>query len=334
MSAMSPTSEGFRLIFRRPAIVFAEISWRWSFAAATWFLGVMFLFEYADSLPVNPVERQMLGTQQPFLVLRAIQRIFHGSAFRFTEAGVLLAISLVLAWIVLASLGRAITVYSLIEELGIAVSDANERRGIFRSLLALNLLRAATALATLVAAFGSLLIANSLWASTRTSAADAIRLWFALLFLTIVAWATLNWLLSTAALFVIKDEVGAPSAIASTVHLCLEQTGPVLAAGVVFGFVHLGAFIVACGAAFTVLGAANLTGAGPFLFLEFLIAIAYSTVVHCLYVGRLAAYMKIIAGDLPDSGQVPSVSAFSLPGGSSAVDQSELILGDMPLPAT
>src|SRR5260370_22039415 len=247
MSAMSPNSEGLRLIFRRPAIVFAEIAWRWSFAAATWFLGVMFLFEYADSLPVNSVERLMLGTQQPFLFLRAIQRIFHGSAFRFTEAGVTVGIFLVVAWIVLVSLGREITVHSLIEELGIAVSGANERRGIFRSLLTLNFIRAAAALAAVVAAFGSLLIANSLWASTRTSAAGAIRLWFALLFLTIVAWTTLNWFLSTAALFVVKENVGAPSAIASTVHLCLEKTGSVLAAGAVFRFVHLCAFIVPAG---------------------------------------------------------------------------------------
>lgn len=334
MTALSPTSEGFRLIFRRPAIVFAEIAWRWSFAAAAWFLGVMLLFEYADSLPVNAVERLMLGTQQPFLVLRAIQRIFHGSAFRFTEAGVLLAISLVLAWILLASLGRTVTVRSLIDELGIPVSDANERGGVFRSLLALNFIRMAVALAAFVAAFGSLFIANSLWASTRTPAADAIRLWLALLFLTTVTWATLNWLLSAAALFIVKDRVGAPSAIASIAHLSLEKTGPLLVAGVLFGLVHLGAFIVASGAAFTVLGAANLIGAGPFFFLESLVAIAYSAVVHSLYVGRLAAYIKIIAGDLPDSQQVPSLPTYSLPGGSSAVDQSELILGDMPLPAT
>src|SRR5260370_813746 len=176
MSAMSPNSEGLRLIFRRPAIVFAEIAWRWSFAAATWFLGVMFLFEYADSLPVNSVERLMLGTQQPFLFLRAIQRIFHGSAFRFTEAGVLLAISLVLAWIVLASLGSAVTVRAVIEELGIAVSDTNERRVVFRPLLALNFLRAAVALPASLVPFslpvsssGSCIWAHSSWRPEQPS---------------------------------------------------------------------------------------------------------------------------------------------------------------------
>ena len=330
-SPSSPTATGFRLILRSPIIPFAEIAWRWSFGAAAWFLGVMFLFEYANSLPVNAVERLMLGTQQPVLVLRAMQRIFHGSVFRLAEAGVLLAIALVLAWVILASLGRALTVRSLIEELEIAVAAANHRRGVFRSLLALNFLRAAAALAALVAVFGSLLIANSLWASTRASVSDAIRLWFALLFLTIVAWATLNWFLSTAALFVVKDRVGVPSAISSTVHLCLEHSGPVLVAGVLFGLVHLGAFIMASGAALTVLSMASLLGAGPVLFLEVLIAIAYSAVAHSLYAGRLAAYMKIIAAG--DVSQVPSTPPYSLPGGGSAVDRSELILSDMPLPA-
>src|SRR5438445_1263805 len=120
MSSPSPTAEGFRLIFRRPAIPFAEIAWRWSFVAAMWFLGAMFLVQYADSLTVTRLERLMLGTNQPVLVLRAIHRIFQGSAFRFTKAAVLVAIALTIAWIVLASLGRAVTVRALTDEFRIA----------------------------------------------------------------------------------------------------------------------------------------------------------------------------------------------------------------------
>ncbi len=41
MSSFSPTAEGFRLIFRRLAIHFAEIAWRWTFAAAAWLLGAL-----------------------------------------------------------------------------------------------------------------------------------------------------------------------------------------------------------------------------------------------------------------------------------------------------
>src|SRR5947209_7777740 len=106
LTTQSPTTQAFRIIFRRMAIPFAEIAWRGSFAAAAWFLGTVYLLEYAGSLRVTNVERLMLGTNQPVLVLRAIRQIFEGSGFRFTRAGVLLAIALTLAWIVLSSLGR------------------------------------------------------------------------------------------------------------------------------------------------------------------------------------------------------------------------------------
>jgi hypothetical protein len=56
MRPISPTAEGFKLVFRRPSIPLAEIAWRWSFAAAAWFLSAMYLFVYADTLSLNTVD--------------------------------------------------------------------------------------------------------------------------------------------------------------------------------------------------------------------------------------------------------------------------------------
>src|ERR1700719_3144073 len=215
MGSPSPTAAGFRLILRRPAIVLAEIAWRWSFAVAVWFLGGAFLQQYAGSLSVNAVDRLLLGTRQPALILRALHRIFHGSALRFTTSGILLAIALTVAWIVLASLGRAVTLKAIMEELGITPSP-NTRRGTISSLFALNFLRATTILTAVVAGFGALLIVSGVWASTHLSAADATRFWLALLLLVWISWATLNWLFSTSALFVAADGLGALNAISAT----------------------------------------------------------------------------------------------------------------------
>src|SRR2546426_11862299 len=106
MNSSSPTAEGFRVVFRRPSVLLAEVVWRWSFAAAAWFLGTIFLLQYADGLPVTATDRLLLGTNQPALIWRAIHRIFQGSAFRFTGVAILLMTTLTIAWIVLASLGR------------------------------------------------------------------------------------------------------------------------------------------------------------------------------------------------------------------------------------
>jgi hypothetical protein len=337
MSSFSPTAEGFRMIFRRPAIPFAEIAWRWTFAAAAWVLGITFLLGYMGSLPVTAADRLLLGTQQPVLISRALQRIFHGSAFRFTEAGIVLLIGLGIAWIVLASLGRAATLSALLEEFGIA-SDLSRRISgrTLRSMLALNFLRAAVFLAAKVGGIGAILIASSFWASTHVSVGDASRLWFGLLLLDGVIWAILNWLLSTAAVFVAVEQKGALSAVGSCAGFCVEHPGRVIAAGIWFGLPHLGAFLTAWGAAFTVLSTVGAWRIGPALVLEFLIIAGYCAVADFLYTGRLAAYVAMVRG--PEAELSGEASPTGCAGGESSVDRSvdrdELILSDVPLLAT
>src|SRR5262249_58056940 len=97
------------------------------------------------------------------------------------------------------------------------------------------------------------------------------------------------------------------------------------------GFIHLGAWLFACGAAFTVLGAAGAIGARGVLFLEFLILLIYSAVVDFLRIGRLAAYVSIAyGGDEVVRHEIAPPSEL----GSGAVDPSELILSDVPLSAS
>jgi hypothetical protein len=201
-----------------------------------------------------------------------------------------------------------------------------------RSLFALNFLRVAVFLAAKVAGIGAILIASSFWASTHVSFGDASRLWFAVLFLDWMAWALLNWLLSTAAVFVAIEQEGSLGAIGSCARLCVERTGRVLAVGVWFGLPHLGAFITAWGAGFTVLSTVGAWRMGPALVLEFLIIAGYCAVADFLYTGRLAAYIAIVRGPEVELSRATSPAA---PGsGPTAVDRDELILSDVPLLAT
>jgi hypothetical protein len=328
MARVSPTAEGFRILFRRPSIPLAEIAWRWSFAAAAWFLSASLLLEYASTLRVNALDRLLLATQQPVLILQAIHRIFEGSAFRFTRAGLLLSTALAIAWVLLASLGRAITVRSIITE----VNAELKPMGGTGSLLALNFFQLAVALAGVIGAIGSALLASSTWASTRVSIGDAMRLWLAALFLTAIAWSMLNWFLSTATLFAVEQGRGAFDALASVVHLCIERPTAITVPGVLFGLIHFGIFLFTCGASFTVLGMAGVIGAGGVLFLECLIALTYSAAAGFLRIGRLAAYVSLGFGPT-DAGFVESPIA---PAGDSgaAIDASELILSDVPFAAS
>lgn len=298
------------------------------------YLGAAFLFEYASTLPLDMVDRLLLGTQQPVLIVQAIHRIFHGSAIRFTRAGLLLGVALTCAWITLATLGRVSTVRALLEELGMTPTDGPRRKTI-SSLAVLNFLRAASALAAVIAAVGAVILASSLWASTHAPVAVVARLWFALLFFAGAAWSVLNWHLSTASIFVIREPSGALEAVASTVNLWFERPGTLATIGFWFGLVHAGALMAGIGAALVMLGVIRFLGPGPVLLVECLILFLYCALADFLYIGRLAAYLALIRDTPAPGSRQPGQM---LPSGSandrSLVDQDELILSDLPLPAS
>src|SRR5260370_42155626 len=92
MSRTSPTLDGFRAAFRRPAFTFAEIAWRWTVGAVAWTLFLFSFIEYLNTLPVSRGDKTLLGTRQPVLIGRAISHIFRGSLNRAVFAVLLVAV--------------------------------------------------------------------------------------------------------------------------------------------------------------------------------------------------------------------------------------------------
>jgi len=323
----SPAITGFSLIFRRPSIPLAEIVWRWSFAAAAWFLVVMFAVEYLNSLPVNAVSRFLLGTGQPILIARALKRIFEGSALRFTEAGALLTFAVIVAWIVLASFGRAATVRSIAHELEIETLSS---QGVFGSLVAIHFLRVSLALASIVGIAGAALIASSVWASSQIGIADAGRILGLFWFLVCVLWAVTNWLLSTAAIFAVLDGKGPMAAVGSLTSLMISKTGDVISVSALFGAAHLAAFVAASSIAVVAIGLADAIPHATVAALIIFIIFAYCALADLLRIGQIAAYVSIIRADeLPTS----AADAGPAPTNDVSVDKAELILSDAPAPA-
>ena len=325
---ISPTAEGFKLIFRHPVIALAEVAWRWTFAIAAWFLASFFMIEYAGSLPVRALDRLLLSSQQPVLMLRALERIFHGSALRFTKGAILVTLALTVAWILLAAFGRLAVLRALLERFGL-FSEGRRRRALF-GLCGLNLLRAGVTLAAAACVMGAIFIPSSIWASTHVSAADVARLTSAGLFLTWIAWVVLNWFLTTAAIFVCRHGNGVLEALASPGRCCQERPGILFAVGVWFGLAHLGAFITAIFAGMVIFGAIGVLKPGLVFVLEIMLVLCYLIVADFLYVSRLAAYVAMTYGE-----QLPAAAESASPTISpSAVDACELILSDVPLAAT
>lgn len=356
MSTWSPTAEGFRTMFRRPALSLAEVVWRWSFgAAACVLLGLGFL-AYLDTLPVAPTDLLLLRTRHPFLIAKAFSHILHGSALRAALASIVLFTALALLWVLLASIGRSATLLSLLHYIRervwnfvnatdttstpvtpelLATETAPNWR--FRSLAGLHLLRAALALAAGAAAIGAVILAGFV-----SDPHPGVAFFFAIaaiLFLWLL-WSSVSWFLSTASIFVVHQGRDTFAALSSTVDLCRERFGPVVVVGAWFGLAHLVLFLVTTSVVAFPFAFVPLVPLGVVLTAVFLLALVYFAFVDTLYIGRLAGYVAIL--ETPPT-PVPVALPLelspkieqhpSMPAELAMVDQNELILSDTPLDA-
>jgi len=341
MTRRSPTLEGFRAIFHRPSFGLAEIAWRWSFAAAASLLLGFSFFEYLNTLPVSNGDLILLRTTQPVLISRAVLHIFRGSGPRVVETAVVLALTLGMAWVVVASLGRLATLDALLAyfrgDNRSTPSHQGKKNSRFPSLFALNFLRFAATLAASVGCLAAVLLGGSASRPTDPAPGGALLIILAVTLLVWLAWSTLNWFLSLAAVFVVADGRDTFSAITTAADLCQTRAGSVFAAGAWFGLAHVTAFVVATSVVAFPLGLAAILPAGVVLGGVLLVTLLYSAVADFLYAGRLAAYVTIV--EMPQSllsaqTPPPPPSCLDLSSqSSSAIDPSELILSDVPAPS-
>ncbi len=252
MSRVSPTLEGFRAAFRRPSLTFAEIAWRWTVGGVGWALSIFWFLEYLDTLPVSKSDMVLLATRQPFLVGQAIAHIVRGSLNRAAMAGLLAVLATSLLWVVLAAMGRAATIRALLDyfrrdsasDFPAETSSAAAPRPL-RSLIGLNFLRAAVVLATVLALVGAAVLASFASPEANPHPGLAFVIFLPLAVLVCFILSTLNWLLSLAGLFAVRDGEDTAGAIAAAVFFFRAHLGAVSAVSTWIGLAHLTAFSVA-----------------------------------------------------------------------------------------
>jgi hypothetical protein len=333
MPRVSPTVEGFRAAVRRPSLTFAEIAWRWTVGAVAWALSVFSLVEYLGSLPVTNGDAALLRTKQPLLIGRAIAHILRGSLNRAGLAALLAAVALSLLWIVAASVGRAATVRALLHYFRrrFAANISAERVDAMkpwplRSLIGLHFLRVALALAAMLAFVGAAILASFGSPGTHPRSGLAFIFFLPLAGLICLAWPMLNWLLSLACIFAVRDGNDVLSALSAAVTFSRKCSGPVFAVSTWTGLAHIAAFSIAATAVPFPLALIPVAPARVIVACVILLALAYSAVVDWLYMARLAGYICI--SEMPDT---PAESAtLSTPPPYTSIDRDELILSDVP----
>jgi len=338
MATVSPTLEGFRAAFRRPAFTVAEIAWRWCVGATATALFFFGLFEYLDTLPVTRGELLLLHSGQPYLIGQALAHIFRGSLNRLVASALIAALLLILLWIIAASLGRIATVRTLIEyfrERWPKEDDASEKdvrskvsSNSFVTLLRLHFLRVVAAVAAILGVCGAIIVAGFASPDKNPQPGLAFLLFLPLAALVLLIWLALNWLLSLAAVFAVRDGEETLGAISTAVSLCRERTGAVAAVSAWSGLAHLVLFGMATTVVSVPLGMAGLLPGRLVLLGMILVTLAYLAIVDWIYMARLAGYVCIV--EMPEEPVVTISQAPPLAPIQTSIDRNEPILSDVP----
>jgi len=376
--AISPTTEGFRAAFRRPSLTLAEVMWRWTVGATAAALFLFGLVEYLDTLPVTNGELLFLRTKHPYLVSEAIAHILRGSGTRVIAASMLATLLLGSLWIAAASLGRIATVRATVDYFRASVnrvviatglpddaagdvasgvyadsvraasdgslSDMNGGRSPLRALFRVNFLRAAVALAALLGFLGASILAGMVSPDTNPRPGLAFLLFLPLAALIGLAWWVLNWVLSLAAMFAVRDGDDAMGAVSAAVSFCRERTGRIFAVTIWTGLAHLVAFVGATTVISMPMGFIAIVPWRLVVAAMLLLMLAYFALADWLYMARLAGYVCI--AEMPEALLAPLPAPLPSPpagrGGlalgppvqnspiQTGIDRDETILSDVP----
>lgn len=293
MSQLFPVRQGFRVAFREPAVVLAEIAWRWTFGTVALALVAASVLAFLDTIPVGHGELLALRSRTPYLIADAIVHFFRGTGPRLARLVIILTPALAMLWIAAASLGRAATLRTLL-----AVQNAKDERPLAAPLIGLHFLRAALVLTALIAGVGAAILAG-LAATTGPQDRPGVFLVVFLVLISVIAAlrSRISWFLCLGSIFAVRDRRDTFGAIRDAVHLFGRQKSGFLATGAMFALLRGFAMAVATVASLVALALIGRVSDWVVTALLGMISLGYFAVSDFLYVARLAAYVAIDEDD-------------------------------------
>jgi len=288
MPSASPINDGFRTAFREPAIVLAEIAWRWTFGLAALALAAASFVAYLNTLPVSKMELLALRGHPRWLIAAAIGHILHGSP-RLVMAATIVLPAIFVLWIAAATIGRVATLKALLRR---------EGRVALAPQLGLNFLRAIVTLAALIGYLGAAIIAGRAAAGPYDVSPGVFLLVFVVLGMAVaIVRSRANWFLCLGAIPAARDECDTFTAISEAAGLFRRHPGRFAGTGAVFGTIHGVLFAFCTVVCLLALSLAAKVPPAATLFLLAVITLAYFAAVDFLYIARLAAYVAIDESD-------------------------------------
>lgn len=299
LSNESPIRYGFRAVWPEPSLPLAEIAWRWSWGAATllliWFAG----HEFLRSLTVTHRDEWQLQSGSPQLVADAIMHIFRGSGPAVLRLFLIVAPASVLLWVVAATLGRTVTLRSLVP---------GDARFTGRS-FCLHVWRAVVGVLTFIGIVLSFFLGAILMARTEPPQPLLfMAVFFPLTLVLTVLRSRINWLLLLGNIYVARG-MKAGEGFGRATQVFKRRSGDFIGVGIVAGVLRLILIGVVTMLDLALVPFVGKASSGLLWTAFVLITLAYFAISDWLYMVKLAAYTRIIEEDARPAAAPVAVAA-------------------------
>jgi len=289
--------EGFRVLRTQPALIPMEFLWRWSFGLGLLALCFFIYAHLRQFLILSGADELALRGQDPFAIAQAaasaiaqaMPLLLHTLAQVFGPAAAL--------WITASALGRGIITRIIVRrfatEYGLTIAPDAPRWAAFATL------QFARVLMLLVLVIGYL--SGSLIAALVTNGQDvftAALIVFAALAISGVLWSYVNWILSLAPIFLVRDALSPLDSVVAAIGFIRPNRSRLAAIALWNGTLRgLAATVISIAGvgAFALQLALPPLAATVLLVLE---TIAYLVISDICLLARFAAYASVAVREL------------------------------------
>jgi len=269
---------------RAPAAIVAEITWRWIFGIALWAILYYSFREYFASVEISSAEYNLLRSLEPYTWIAISARVVVAILTGLQVIGPIIVPAIAILWVALATIGRAATVRALAS----AEPSTN-----WVSTTMLHLIRAVLVLVSVLAFFGCGILINGLVGDPSKSFGPTFLLASISLLAIAVLWSVVNWFVSFAAIFTVRDHAGLFRSFREVADLYNGCSDSLYSSAFWFGLLRTVAIAIAT--ILSLIPIARLGAVHPRVAIVFVVVISlgYFAIADGLNLWRLATYISL-----------------------------------------
>lgn len=302
-------------------MILCEIAWRWTFGVALWAVLAYIAFSSLGQVQITDTEIKLIRALDPYASSYVLLRVMNAIVPIVLRVFIYTLPALVVLWIAAATLGRAATLKALLGERAQTVR--------WSALVGVNFLRVIVLFAGLLAFVGSSVLIGRLFRGEPELLGAAILLGLGVNLLILSAWSLLNWFLTLAPIFVMRDGAETFAALGSSLGLFREHSGPYMGAAVGLGLVRLALITVVSVLSVIPLGMIGTSPMMAAIVVGITLALIYWALTDAVQIWRIAAYVSL-ANYEPEI-PVPAVAPVPIPvAPQSPVEPPPLLPGGEP----